>query len=68
MFKKIKEVKEEERVETDPAILEFLAKGGVIQKIGRNVSSREEGASYSSWSKKKPSTSPLASTPEDHET
>jgi hypothetical protein len=32
MFKKNKEV-EEERVETDPAILEFLAKGGVIQKI-----------------------------------
>jgi hypothetical protein len=47
---------------------EFLAKGGVIQQIGRNVSSREEGASYSSWSKKKPSTSPLANPPEDHET
>ena len=65
MFKKFKEVKEEERVETDPAILEFLARGGVIQKIGRNVSSREEGSSYSSWSKKKPSTSPLANPPDE---
>ena len=62
-----KKIQEEERVETDPAILEFLARGGVIQQIDRNVSSRAEGASYSSWSKKKPSTSPLASTPEDHE-
>jgi len=60
--------KEEDKAATEAALAEFLAKGGVIQKIGRNVSSREEGASYSSWSKKKPSTSPLASTPEDHET
>ena len=59
--------KEQDKAATDAAIEEFLAKGGVIQKIERNVSSRQEGSSYSSWSKKKPSTSPLASIPEDHE-
>ena len=59
--------KDEFEAATEAAMAEFLAKGGVIQQIGRNVSSREEGASYSSWSKKKPSTSPLANPPEDHE-
>jgi hypothetical protein len=60
--------KDEYEAATAVAMAEFLAKGGVIQQIGRNVSSREEGSSYSSWSKKKPSTSPLANPPEDHET
>ena len=60
--------KDEYEAATEVAMAEFLAKGGVIQQIGRNVSSREEGSSYSSWSKKKPSTSPLANPPEDHET
>ena len=60
--------KDEYEAATEAAMAEFLAKGGVIQQIGRNVSSREEGASYSLWSKKKPSTSPLANPPEDHET
>ena len=60
--------KEEYEAATEAAMAEFLAKGGVIQQIGRNVSSREEGASYSSWSKKKPSTSTLANPLEDHET
>ena len=59
--------KDEYEATTAAAMAEFLAKGGVIQQIGRNVSSREAGASYSSWSKKKPSTSPLANPPEDHE-
>ena len=59
--------KDEYEAATAAAMAEFLAKGGVIQQIGRNVSSREEGSSYSSWSKKKPSTSPLANPPEDHE-
>ena len=59
--------KDEYEATTAAAMAEFLAKGGVIQQIGRNVSSREEGASYPSWSKKKPSTSPLANPPEDHE-
>jgi hypothetical protein len=49
------------------AMQEFLDKGGVIQKIKPNVSGRVEGASYSAWSKKKPSTSPLANPPEDDE-
>ena len=57
--------KDEYEAATATAMAEFLAKGGVIQQIGRNVSSREEGASYSSWSKKKPSTSPLANPPEE---
>ena len=59
--------KDEYEAATAAAMAEFLAKGGVIQQIGRNVSSREEGSSYSSWSKKKPSTSPLANPPEDEE-
>jgi hypothetical protein len=52
---------------TDIALKEFLEKGGVIQQIPRNKSGRVEGASYSQWSKKKPSTSPLANPPEDDE-
>jgi hypothetical protein len=52
---------------TDDALAEFLAKGGVIQQLKPNQSGREDGASYSSWSKKKPSTSPLASPPDDQD-
>ena len=58
---------EEYEASTAAALAEFLAKGGMIQQIERNVSGREEGTSYSSWSKKKPSTSPLANPPEDEE-
>ena len=56
---------EEYEASTAAALAEFLTKGGVIQQIERNVSGREEGTSYSSWSKKKPSTSPLANPPEE---
>jgi hypothetical protein len=59
--------KEQEQKATNDAIAEFLANGGVIQQIDRNKSGRVEGQSYSSWSKKKPSTSPLASPPEEDE-
>ena len=51
----------------EDALAEFLAKGGVIQQLRPNQSGRVEGSSYSSWSKKKPSTSPLASPPEDQD-
>jgi hypothetical protein len=44
-----KEKIEDQHVETDPAIIEFLANGGVIQKVGRNVSGRVEGQKYSAW-------------------
>ena len=54
-----------ENDQSDIALQEFLDKGGVIQQIKRNVSGRVEGASYSAWSKKKPSTSPLANPPEE---
>ncbi len=57
----------EDQKATDAAIAEFLAKGGVIQQLERNQSGRVEGQSYSAWSKKKPSTSPLANPPEDDE-
>jgi hypothetical protein len=52
---------------TDAAVAEFLAKGGVVQQLKPNQSGRAEGSSYSQWSKKKPSTSPLANPPEDEE-
>jgi hypothetical protein len=57
--------KEEEQAATDAAVAEFLANGGVVQKLRPNQSGRVEGASYSQWSKKKPSTSPLANPPEE---
>jgi hypothetical protein len=57
----------EEDTSTEDALAEFLAKGGVIQQLKPNQSGRVDGASYSSWSKKKPSTSPLASPPEDQD-
>jgi hypothetical protein len=54
-----------EQAATDAAMVEFLAKGGVIQQLKPNQSGRVEGESYSMWSKKKPSTSPLAAPPEE---
>jgi hypothetical protein len=44
----------EVQVETDPAILEFLAKGGVIQSIPTGKSSPEAGNSAWGNSKAKP--------------
>lgn len=35
--------KQSDNKESDDALAEFLANGGVIQKIGRNVSGLEEG-------------------------
>lgn len=52
---------------TDAAVAEFLANGGVVQQLKPNQSGRAEGSSYSQWSNKKPSTSPLANPPEDEE-
>ena len=52
---------------TNAAVAEFLANGGVVQQLKPNQSGRAEGSSYSQWSKKKPSTSPLANPPEDDE-
>jgi hypothetical protein len=57
----------EEDTSSEDALAEFLAKGGVIQQLKPNQSGRVDGASYSSWSKKKPSASPLASPPEDQD-
>jgi hypothetical protein len=57
--------KEEDQAATDAAIAEFLANGGQIQKLKPNQSGRAEGSSYSQWSKKKPSTSPLANPPDE---
>ena len=59
--------KAENQAATEAAIEEFLAKGGVVQQLKPNQSGRVEGESYSMWSKKKPSTSPLANPPEDDE-
>jgi hypothetical protein len=42
-----------ESKKTDDALAEFLANGGVIQQIERNVSGREEGATYWGSPKKK---------------
>ena len=45
---------------TDIAIQEFLARGGVIQKIEPNVSGKVEGVSYSAWGRpKKPAAAPV---------
>ena len=57
--------KEEEQAAADAAVAEFLANGGKITQCEYGKSGRAEGASYSQWSKKKPSTSPLASPPEE---
>ena len=59
--------KEEEQVAADAAVAEFLANGGKITQCEYGKSGRAEGSSYSQWSKKKPSTSPLASPPEEDE-
>ena len=59
--------KEEEQAAADAAVAEFLANGGKITQCEYGKSGRAEGASYSAWSKKKPSTSPLASPPEEDE-
>jgi len=53
---------------TDEAIQEFLARGGVIQKIEPNVSGRVEGVSYSAWGRpKKPAAAPVAEVVEEVE-
>ena len=57
--------KKQEQAETDAAMAEFFAKGGVVQKLRPNQSGRVEGESYNPWSKKKTSTSPLANPPEE---
>jgi len=57
--------KEQDQAATDAAIAEFLANGGQVQKLKPNQSGRVEGSSYSQWSKKKPSTSPLANPPDE---
>ena len=57
--------KAENQAATEAALEEFLAKGGVVQQLKPNQSGRVEGESYSMWSKKKPSTSPLAKAPEE---
>ena len=59
--------KSDDQAATDAAVAEFLANGGVVQQLKPNQSGRAEGPSYSQWSKKKPSTSPLANPPEDEE-
>jgi len=59
--------REEEKAATEAALAEFFAKGGQVQKLKPNQSGRAEGESYSAWSKKKPSTSPLANPPEEDE-
>jgi hypothetical protein len=62
-----KEEQEKEQAIVDAAVAEFLANGGKITQCEYGVSGRTEGSSYSQWSKKKPSTSPLASPPEEDE-
>jgi hypothetical protein len=57
--------KKQEQAETDAALAEFFARGGVVQKLRPNQSGRVEGESYNPWSKKKTSTSPLANPPEE---
>lgn len=55
----------QDKTVSDLAFEEFLARGGVVQQLKPNQSGRVEGESYSVWSKKKPSTSPLANPPEE---
>ena len=57
--------KEKDQAATDNAIAEFLANGGKIQKLKPNQSGRAEGSSFSMWSKKKPTTNPLANPPDE---
>jgi hypothetical protein len=57
--------REQDKAATDAAMAEFFARGGEVQQLKPNQSGRADGASYSQWSKKKPSTSPLASPPEE---
>jgi hypothetical protein len=59
--------KQQEQEAADKAVAEFLANGGTITQCVYGVSGRVEGESYNPWSKKKPSTSPLANPPEDDE-
>jgi hypothetical protein len=57
--------KAEEQAAADAAVAEFLANGGKITQCEYGKSGRVEGETYSMWSKKKPSTSPLANPPEE---
>ena len=59
--------KAEEQAAVDAAVAEFLANGGKITQCEYGKSGRVEGETYSMWSKKKPSTSPLANPPEEEE-
>jgi len=51
----------------DAAVAEFLANGGKITQCEYGKSGRVEGETFSMWSKKKPSTSPLANPPEEED-
>jgi hypothetical protein len=62
-----KKEKELDQIAADAAVAEFLANGGKITQCQYGKSGRAEGASYSAWSKKKPTTSPLATPPEEDE-
>jgi hypothetical protein len=57
--------KAEEQAAADAAVAEFLTNGGKITQCEYGKSGRVEGETYSMWSKKKPSTSPLANPPEE---
>ena len=59
--------KQDEIAATDAALKAFFKNGGKVQQFPMGKSGRVEGESYSAWSKKKPSTSPLANPPEDDE-
>jgi hypothetical protein len=49
------------------SVAEFVANGGIITQCAYGKSGRIEGERYNPWSKKKPSTSPLASPPDEDE-
>jgi hypothetical protein len=49
--------------EIDPAIAEFLARGGVIQQAAYRESGRVEGAFTSPWGTKKAGRTPKADLP-----
>ena len=49
--------------EIDPAIAEFLARGGVIQQAAYRESGRVEGAATSPWGAKKAGRTPKADLP-----
>jgi hypothetical protein len=57
--------KSQEKSATDLAMEEFFANGGAVQQLKPNQSGRVEGESYSAWSRKKPTTSPLATPPDE---